>query len=352
MPKTPLRAAMAACGGIAGLTLDAAARSPDFEVVAIQDPSPEAVRRVGERYGIHRRHREFQELLTEDVDFVVINGPNDVHLPQVRAAAAAKKHCLVQKPMAPNLAEAKAMVLAAGESGVRLGVTMFELGKPLHHELKEMVAAGWFGDPVMIQAVAAHDTYLKTPPPEDNWRRDPKRVGGAAFIQLAVHQVNLACWLLDREVESVFAAGTRGHTVFEDETALTTLRFAGGVLGHFAASYAVDLWSFSLLGTRGRVSLSGEHVVMKGRNAFEGGILCYGTPGLEVAVPMAELAAAITAREDEVEIHGAFARWLGGRGEYPCTGEHGLRDMRVVDAVYRSLADGKKISVTAAPDPR
>jgi len=348
MPRTPLRAALAACGGIAGLTLDAAARSPDFEVVAIQDPSPGAVRRIGERYGIQRRHREFEELLTEDVDFVVINGPNDVHLEQVRAAAAAGKHCLVQKPMAPNLAEATAMVLAAKEGEVRLGVTMFELGKPLHHELKEMIASGWLGDPVMIQAVAAHDLYLDTPPPEGNWRRDPECVGGGAFIQLALHQVNLACFLLDREVETVFAAGARGHTVFEDETALTTLRFAGGVLGHFAASYAVDLWGFGLLGTRGRIQLSGEHVVMKGRDVFEGGILRYRTPGTEAAVPMSELAAAIASREDELEIHGAFARWIAGRGEFPCTGEQGLRDMRVVDAVYRSRADQQPVPVPAA----
>ncbi|MHC4472290.1 MAG: Gfo/Idh/MocA family protein, partial [Planctomycetota bacterium] len=138
MAEPPLRAALAACGGISELTLSAARRSPDFDVVAIQDPDGSALSRVGDRFEIFRRHADFEDLLTDDMDFVVVNSPNHVHLEQVRAAAAAGKPCLVQKPMAPTLADAEEMALVAAEAGLSLGVTMFELGKPLNHQVRQM----------------------------------------------------------------------------------------------------------------------------------------------------------------------------------------------------------------------
>ena len=67
MRNLPLRAAVSGCGGISGLALNAAHESPDFEVVAIQDPSGEALMDVGGCHGIARRHRDFEDLLTADV---------------------------------------------------------------------------------------------------------------------------------------------------------------------------------------------------------------------------------------------------------------------------------------------
>ena len=115
----------------------------------------------------------------------------DTHQRFVEVAARHRVPVICQKPMAPTLAKAREMVGAAADAGIRLGVTMFELSKPLHHQVRAMVGAGWLGTPTLIQAVSAHDIYLKDPPPEGNWRRDPAKVGGGAFIQLAVHQVDL-----------------------------------------------------------------------------------------------------------------------------------------------------------------
>jgi predicted dehydrogenase len=339
----PLRAGMAACGGIADLTLNAATRSGEFEVVAIQDPDAAAFARVGDRAGIERRHADFEDLLTDDIDFVVLNGPNHVHLPQVRLAAAAKTPCLVQKPIAPTLADARALVEAARD--IPLGVLMFELGKPLHHQVKAMVASGWLGTPTIIQAVSAHDIYLREPPAKDDWRRDPAKVGGGAFIQLAVHQVNLARWMLGMDVSAVTATGTTGRTVFEDETTLATARFGDGPIGHFAASYAASLYGFQICGTLGRIHLLPGHVVVQGEDTFEGRIFDYTEPGREQVFPMASLAEAIAAHEDAVEVHAAFARWLRGDGEFWSTGECALRDMEVVDAVARAKEKNTWITI-------
>jgi len=346
MGDAPLRAALSACGGIADLAIDAARRSDRFDIVAVQDPDAEARERVGERLGVSRRHEEFASLLTDDVDFVIVNGPNDVHLDQVRLAAAAGKPCLVQKPMAPTLADATAMVETARDAGVPLGVVMFELGKPLHHEVRAMVRDGWLGEPVLVEATGAHDIYLRNPPAEGDWRLDPERVGGAAFIQLAVHHVNLARWILGREVESVAATRTGGHTAFADETTLATLAFSGGPLGHFAASYATSLYGFAICGTRGRIHLLPDHVVLRGEAEYRGEILTYDRPGQEDVLPLASLDESIAAGRDAAEVHAAFARHLLDGEEYACTGESALEDMRVVDAVERSVRTGARTALS------
>ena len=341
MSNRPLRAAMAACGGIADLTLDAAKRSPDFDLVAIQDPDPAALARVGERTGIERRHAAFEDLLAADVDFVILNSPNHVHLPQVRLAAVAGKHCLVQKPMATTAAEAEEMVAVAESAGVKLGVTMFELSKPVNRQARAMVEAGWLGEPVLVSAVGAHGIYLRDAPAPADWRRDPSKVGGGAFIQLALHQVDLAMFLLGVAPVEAAAMGARGKTVFEDETTLATVRFEGGVLGHFAASYATDEWSLAIQGTRGRIRLSGEHVLVRGEETYRGEVFEYDDPGREIAIPVAGLVAA----DDRYEIHAAFARWVRDGEPFPAAGERGLLDMKVVDAVYRSVEEGKCVIV-------
>lgn len=337
---------MAACGGIADLTLTAARRSPDFEVTAIQDVDEAALNKTGDRYDIRRRHLRFEDLLTEDIDFVVVNSPNHVHLDQVRAAAAAGKPCLVQKPLARNLAEAEAMVALAAANGIRLGVTMFEISKPLHHQVKAMVREGWLGTPTVIQACSAHDIYLRNPPEAGNWRRDPDKVGGGAFIQLAVHQINLASWILEKDVTSVSATGTRGQTVFEDETTLVTTQFRDGPVAHFAASYAADLYAFSLCGTRGRIHLFPDHLLVKGDRPFAGEIFDYPDPGEETVLRLEGLQDAVEALRDSVEIHASFARWLLDREAFPCPGEIALRDMKVVDAAYRSMKEGMCIHIS------
>jgi predicted dehydrogenase len=345
MNTTVLRAGLSACGGISEVTLEAARNSPHFEIVAIQDPSAERMGQMGWRYRIERQHADFKDLLTDDIDFVILNGPNDVHIHQVAMAAAAGKHILVQKPMAPTLGLARYMVEEAAAHDVRLGVLMLDLGNPLHHQVKAMVEAGWFGSPTLIQSTSAHGIYLRLPPDPLDWRRDPTKVGGGAFIQLAIHALDLAQWLLDDRIEAVSAYGTRGKTVFQDETTLATVRFAGGTVGHFAASYATDHYGFVLCGTHGRIHLLDDHVVLCGRQSFEGEFFSYPSPGEEVVIPRDSMVDALAQRIGEVEIHDVFARWILGASDYPCPGERGVEDMRVVDAAYRSIEEGRWIDL-------
>ncbi len=343
--KRRLRAGLAACGGISNLTLQAAAASPDFQVTAIQDPRAEALERAGSRYGIAARHRRFEDLLQEDIDFVIINSPNHLHAEQAEQALARGKPCLVQKPLAPALAAARALVESARRAGLPLGVMMFEHGVPLHHQVRDMVQCGWLGEPTLLQALSAHDIYLKSPPPADDWRRDPGKVGGGAFIQLAVHHINLARWLLGREITCAAMLGAGGHTVFADESDVLSVLFAGGPAAQFAASYAAKASHFLLAGTRGTVHITEAGVLVRGATPYRGPVFDYEQAGGERFYTRAELEERSRPLLERCEVHGRFARWIRDGEAFECTAESALRDMQVIDAAYRSRDAGRVIFI-------
>lgn len=340
-----LRAALAACGGISDLTMQAAARSPDFQVVALQDPREEALRQVGDRYGIAARHLRFEDLLAEETDFIIVNSPNHAHRFQVEQTLKAGKPCLVQKPIAPSLEDARAMVRAAEEASLPLGVTMFEHSRPVHHQVREMVQSGWLGEPTLLQALSAHDIYLKQPPPADDWRRDAEKVGGGAFIQLAVHHINLARWFLDREIVQVSMLGLRGQTVFEDETDVASMLFAGGPAAQFAASYAASASHFLIAGTRGMIHLRSGAITVRGDDSYRGPVFDYKAPGKESRFSLSALEKEGGEETARCEVHGRFARFIRDGGEFSCTAESALHDMEVVAAAYRSRAEGRLVSL-------
>ncbi|MFV1957820.1 MAG: Gfo/Idh/MocA family protein [Planctomycetota bacterium] len=341
MTHPPLRAAMSACGGISGLTLAAARASPDFDVVAIQDVDPAVLRRVGERYGIARRYEHFEDLLTDDVDFVVVNGPNHVHLPQVLAAVAAGKHCLVQKPMARTPEEGRLMVDAAARVGVRLGVFMFERGMPLNHEVRRMIAKDWLGAPIFFQMVASHDLYRRNPLPKGDWRRDSDRVGGGVFAQLAIHHVNLVRFFMNARPIAVEAFGSRSRfTGVEHETTLATVEYENGVFAQFASSYVTDVHGYTVFGSRGYLQVTPRHVLLSSLDHYAGRLLSYRHREREVAVLHHSFADAEAAWVPELEIHGAFARWIRDGGSFVSPGWDALPDLEVAAAVRRAIKEG------------
>lgn len=341
----PLKAALAGCGGVSRWTLDVARMSHDFKIVALQDVDEKAAVGYGQQYGIDRRTAKFEELLS-GVDFVIINTPNHLHLEQARLAAAAGLHCLVQKPVTKNYREAQEMLKLSQSAQVKIGVTMMELGHPLNHQMRAMIQAGVIGEPCVWQSCHAHDLFLRNPPAASNWRRDREKVGGAAFIQLAVHHLNLAMWLLDRPIVSVSAQSESGRTIFDqDESTATVVSFGKGLIGTFVASYATTGMQLAIHGTGGYLRLFNDTLLVKGSKPFEGELFKYLQVGQEAAIKLENLRGQVAKLQAGHDVHNRFARWVQRNEPFSCPVEHGVRDMKIVDAVYQSIATKKTISL-------
>lgn len=172
--------------------------------VALLDPSPAALSAVGDLTPDASRHRDLAGFLeTPGLDAVYVATPNHLHRSIVESAAAAGKHVLCEKPLAPTLEEAEAMISACETAGVTCSTAFDQRFHAAHRRLKNLTSSGALGT---VCSLRIH--YACWLPPEwspDNWRADPARAGGGALMDLAPHGLDLGQYLLGESLESVSA---------------------------------------------------------------------------------------------------------------------------------------------------
>ena len=116
-----LRGALIGCGFFAVNQMHGWAGIEGAEIVAICDRDPECLRIVGDQFGVARRYQDAEAMLQEGgIDFVDISTTVGSHRALVELAARYRLPAICQKPFAPTLSDAKAMVAAMDEAGVPL----------------------------------------------------------------------------------------------------------------------------------------------------------------------------------------------------------------------------------------
>ena len=207
------------------LMLPTLAQHPRVRLAAAADPRPAARARFAEEFGAHVY--ETVEALCADpaLDAVYVATPHGLHVQHVRAAAAAGKHVLVEKPMALTLADCQAMVDAAADAGVHLLVGhshSFDL--PYLHA-RRLIEAGTFGRVRMIHAANYTDFLYRPRRPEE---LDTAQGGGVLFSQ-APHQVEVVRLLAGAPARRVRAVAGAWDPARPTEGAYAALlSFEGG----------------------------------------------------------------------------------------------------------------------------
>lgn len=196
------------------------------------------------------------------IDFVDVCTLPDFRLQAVELCAEAKKHILVQKPMATSLATASQMVKAARDAGIQLGVVSQHRFDDSTLFLAEAFTKGRLGK--LLQA----DAYIKWYRSPEYYARPGKGTwaieGGGALITQAIHQVDLLLHLAG-SVNEVFAYWQRGamHTIESEDIVSVVLRYTSGATGVIQASTA--FWPgyserLEFHGTNGAAIVSGDQL--------------------------------------------------------------------------------------------
>jgi predicted dehydrogenase len=170
---------------------------------------------------------------------VVICAETDRHEELVLAAAAARKHLFVEKPLGIGTTDAYKMAAAIEQAGVLFQTGYFQRGSPIHLFLKEQIAKGAFGKITRARHSNCHHGALGDWfTPEWQWMTDLKQAGVGAFGDLGTHSLDILMWLLG-EIEWVTAdigtAIARYHGC--DEYGEGLLKFKSGVIGTLAAGW-------------------------------------------------------------------------------------------------------------------
>ncbi len=178
-----------------------------------------------------------EELLTDPaVDAVIITTPDQVHAEQTLAAAAAGRHVLVEKPMAPSVADCDRMLAACAAAGVALAVVKTERYRRTSRKARELLDAGRVGAIRMLTTTSCFSELvgaeILTSRP---WYRDP--AGGGLFMSMAAHNTDLLLWLMGKPALSVYAqAGSYSELGAPDLSVMAQIGFAGGAMAQMLIS--------------------------------------------------------------------------------------------------------------------
>lgn len=231
-------------------------RIPGANLLAVADIFGEAAERAARDYSIPTAVQDYRPLLArEDVDAVVICSATDTHAQIIGEAAAAGKHIFCEKPIDHDLARIDQALAAVEEAGVKLQVGFNRRFDPNFQRMHDLVAAGRIGEPHLLHITS----YDPEPPPIEY-----VKVSGGIFLDMTIHDFDMARYLMGSEVEEVYVAGgvmvdPAIGAAGDLDTAVTVLRFASGAIGTIANSrravYGYDQRA-EILGATGGLSAS------------------------------------------------------------------------------------------------
>ena len=225
--STSVKLGVIGCGrATETLHLPALERLADAEVVAVADIDPNRLQRVADRFRITHRHGDFQTLLKNPtVEAVAVCVPPQFHVEVALAALDAGKHLLIEKPLALNLEECDRLIERAKQVKSKATVGFNLRWHRLVLQAREIIQRGTLGPIELVRTVLTSGIRQRQSIPE--WR-NRRLSGGGVLFELGAHHFDLWRFLLQSEVEEIFAI-TRSEQA-DDESATVTARMANGVL--------------------------------------------------------------------------------------------------------------------------
>jgi predicted dehydrogenase len=174
-------------------------------------------------------------LADPEIEVVVVCTPNSLHAHQAALAAQAGKHILIEKPVALNLDELRALQNAVKNSGVKTQVSFVLRWNPYLQIAKKLITDGAVGKVFMIETCYWHSTPRAAP---GHWMTT-KSVAGSVFLMGGCHALDAARWLVNSDIVEVSAFGTKGigKEWYEyPHTVEAIVRFESGAIGRVSAS--------------------------------------------------------------------------------------------------------------------
>lgn len=203
-------------------------RLPEAELRAIADVNRQSAGDVAERCGIPRVAAHASEIFASpDVEAVLICSSTDTHSELVMQAARAGKHVFCEKPVDHNLVRIDLALEAVRQAGVKLQVGFNRRFDANFARVRQAVAGGEIGEPHRIHIISRDPA----PPPVSYIK-----VSGGIFLDMTIHDFDMARFLVGSEVEEVYtAAGVMVDPAIGEagdlDTAVVVLRFENGVIG-------------------------------------------------------------------------------------------------------------------------
>lgn len=227
-------------------------------VKTVTDLVPDQVKAWAESVSIPNVTSDVEQIFSDpDIDAVFICSSTDTHTDLIERAAAAGKHVFCEKPISFDVARTRKAIEVMERAGLQFQTGFNRRFDPNFSRVKELIAEGSVGDPHIIK-ITSRDP---APPPYEYIK-----VSGGLFVDMAIHDFDMARFLSGSEVEEVQVAGAvlvdpQIGELGDIDTAITTLRFASGALGVIdnsrKAAYGYDQ-RVEVFGSKGQVNVQNQ----------------------------------------------------------------------------------------------
>lgn len=316
--------------------MPAFAQCRNARIAALVSGTPEKLARYGAEYGVpathHYNYQTFERLAdNRDVDIVYVVLPVAMHAEYSIRASKAGKHVMCEKPMAASSAECQSMIDAAKAAGKKLMIGYRSRFQPHNVAAIDLCRKQVVGPTRMIRT--AHGFSIQP----DQWRLDRKMSGGGSMMDIGIYSLQAARYLSGEEPVEVMATESTDRrdprfATVEDRVDFT-LRFPSGVLASCISSYSSPHNEARVIGTDGYIELDpatpyqGQRLRVRVKGETTEPAIDTSGPS-QFAAQLDHLAQCILTNRTPL-----------------VPGEEGLRDIRIIEAVYRSMNEGRRVAL-------
>lgn len=346
-----VRVLLAGAAFSADLHMEGYSRCQDLaEIVAVCDKDKSRIDSLAQRYGLKgfKSYDSFEKAIDEvDCDLVDICMPNFLHHDVAIAAFKKGRHVIAEKPLATTVQDAVEMVAASEKSGKKLYYAEDWLFAPAINKAIAIIEEGAIGKPLYIRARECHSGS------HSPFAQTIKYCGGGCMIHLGIHPIGFILALKNGRWTELMAMTSGGsdsnfiHKKMEGEDwSACLIKFDDGTSALLEANY------LTMGGMEDVIDFYGTKGCMHVDLTFSSAISCYSLPGLKYTVEKAEITTGWSKPAvdekfnlgyiDEIK-HFMESCSMNQDARPGLRGIDGLEAMRVIDLIYKSALEGKKI---------
>jgi predicted dehydrogenase len=336
-------------GGIADRrTIPGMVLAKNAELVAVMEVNKELAEKIRVKYNAKRAYDTEDALLSDpEVDAVYIASPVIYHKQQAIKAARAKKHILLEKPLALTVEDSEEIVKICKEEGVLLATGFMMRFHGYHQKMKEIVGSGKLGKIVSCRA----QLTCWYPDMQGAWRQVKSLSGGGALVDMGVHCIDILQYITGSLTKKVAGmSGTKTFNYEVDDSSSTLLELENGAFCYIdsnfnipdeAAKCRLEIYgtkgSMLAEGTLGQVEAGKLDVILSddslGYNAKQDRS---NTNNVKIDVEFGNM------YTKEIE---SFSKSILEGSPVEVPGGHAVQVQKVIEAAYRSNETGRILEI-------
>jgi len=299
------------------------------EVTAIASRDLRRAQEAAKALGIPKAYGSYEELLADpEIEAVYNPLPNQLHVSWSIRSADAGKHVLCEKPLSMTVAEANRLIMARNRNGVKIGEAFMVRTHPQWLRARELVASGRIGQ---LRSVMGMFSYFNR---DAGNIRNVLDYGGGALMDIGCYPITTSRFMFGEEPSQVLGLIERDPDMKIDRLSSAILEFPSGQAVFTCSTQLVPYQRMHFLGTKGRVEIEIPFNAPNDRPCRifvdDGGNIFGHSISVESIPPC-----------DQYTIQGdIFSRAIRENREVPVSLEDAVRNMAVIEAIFRSAESG------------